>query len=282
LSDLLQARGVHRASRFGSWVVPCFVGACQLLTPYPGGGDPAQALGDQGSGSGIEGDRQDPLVDPAIDSNVVVSSNADEPVLAIPGTAFLVDLNFTAPERNVVGGGIRFPGSDEVQWTFINALVDDNGSMPIQFGYVVAQDVCEDVPNLCHEIVTEQFAVARNTAPGGDVDGDGSPDGEFVVSRPEPVTVVLMCATCDSKSCQDVLPKGKCQQCVQPQVCRDYYDRCLAEGQPNADTTEADLFETFFGTNGVLWTVEAGCAAGQQACEDAQENAASEPDVCEL
>jgi hypothetical protein len=271
---------VLRASSAGSWLVPCFVVGCQLLTPYPGGGDPASAL--SGSGSGIEGQQEDPLIDPAIDSSVAVSSNADEPVLAIPGTAFLVDLNFTAPQRNVVGGGIRFPGSNEVQWTFINALIDDNGSMPIQFGYVVGQEVCDDVPNLCHKIVTEQFAVASNLAPGGDVDGDGKPDGEFVVSGPVEVEVVLMCATCESKSCQDVLPKGRCQQCGQPQVCRDYFERCLDDGKPNADTDEADLFETFFGVEGVLWTVAAGCAAGQKACEDAQERAEEEPDVCEL
>jgi hypothetical protein len=255
-----------------SWVLPCCVMGCQLLTPYPGGGDAAEAIGDAQKGSGIQGDAQDPLVDPDVDSSLSVTSNADEPVLAIPGTAFLVDLNFTAPQRNVVGGGIRFPGSDEVQWTFISALEGDNGSMPIQFGYVVGQDVCDGVPNLCHEIVTEQFAVARNLETG---------DG-FVVSNPEPVTVVLMCATCNSKSCQDVLPKGKCQQCGQPEVCRDYYERCLAEGKPNEDTKEADLFETFFGPSGILWTVAAGCAAGEQACDEAQKDAQSEPDVCEL
>lgn len=276
---------MRRPSRAGSWLVPGLVLGCQLLTPYPGGGDPAKALGETRpeKGPGIEGgDEQDPLLDPAEDSSVSVRSRVEEPVLAIPGTAFLVELDFIAPERNVVGGGIRFPGSDEVQWTFINALVDDDGSIPIQFGYVVAQEVCDDIPNLCHEIVTEQFAVARNIAPGGDVDGDGKPDGEFVVSGPAEVRVVLMCATCDSKSCEELLPPGKCQHCGQPTTCREYYDRCLAEGQPNAGTDEADLFETFFGTGGVLWTVAAGCAAGEKACDEAQQNAQAEPDVCEL
>ena len=271
--------------RSSAWLACCLSLGCQLLTPYPGGGDPAKAIGQKrpDRGPGIDGGvEQDPLVDPAEDASITVVSRAEEPVLAVPGTAFLIDLDFIAPERNVIGGGIRFPGSDEVQWTFISALEDDHGTVPIQFGYVVAQDVCDGVPNLCHEIETEQFAVARNVAPGQDVDGDGRPDGEFVVSKPANVTVVLLCATCDSKSCQQVLPKGKCQQCGQPQVCRDYYDRCLAEGMPNAGTKEADLFETFFGTNGVLWTVATGCAAGERACDDAQKDAEVEPDVCEL
>jgi hypothetical protein len=267
-------------ARSAPWLVPCLALGCQLLTPYPGGGDPAKALG---SGKRLEGgDEREPLVDPAVDPSITLWSLAEEPVLAIPGTAFPVELGFTAPQRNVVGGGIRFPGSDEVQWTFISGVEEEQGPASIQFGYVVAQDVCDDIPNLCHEIETEQFAVARNVAPGQDVDGDGKPDGEFVVSQPERVTVVLICATCDSKSCQQVLPKGKCQQCGQPQVCRDYHDRCLAEGKPNAETKEADLFDTFFGPQGVLWTVATGCAAGEKACEDAQRNAEAEPDVCEL
>lgn len=263
----------------------CLALGCQLLTPYPGGGDPGEALGDKrpAQGPGIEGgNEQEPLVDPAIDPDVTVRSQAEEPVLALPGTAFLVDLAFIAPERNVVGGGIRFPGSDEVQWTFIDSLVDDDGAMPIQFGYVVAKEVCEDIPNLCHELVTEQFAVARNTAPNSDVDGDGEADGEYVVSRPAEVTVVLQCATCESQSCEDLLPPGTCQECTQPPQCRAYYERCLAPGKPNFDTKEADLFETFFGDKGVLWTTATGCVAGEQACNDAQADAETMPDVCEL
>ena len=72
-------------------------------------------------------------------------------------------------------------------------------------GFVVDEQICGQVPNLCHEIKTEQFAVARNTV--GDVDGDGVPDGEFVVSRPVEVTVVLQCSTCESPSCQELLPE---------------------------------------------------------------------------
>lgn len=257
---------------------------CVLLEPYPGGGAPGKALNDERpEGPGIQGGQeQEPLVDPAIDPNISVRSRAPDPVLAIPGSALLVDLEFIAPQRNVVGGGIRFPGSDEVQWTFVGALEGDDGEMPIQFGYVVATEVCQDIPNLCHELETEQFAVSRNLAPDGDVDGDGQPDGEFVVSKPAAVRVVLMCATCESKSCEEVLPAGTCKQCGQPQVCRDYYERCLAEGKPNHGMQEEQLFDTFFGDDGVLWTTASGCAAGEATCEDAQQNAEAMPDVCGL
>ena len=64
-------------------------------------------------------------------------------------------------------------------------------------------------------------------------DGDGTKDGEFVVSPGKEVTVVLQCATCDSQSCQDLLPPDECFFCGQPDICNQYFDRCLAEGQPN-------------------------------------------------
>lgn len=251
-----------------------------MLDPYPGGGNPADALSDNGGGSGSSFDRgeeQEPLFDPAIDSSVTVNSRLKK-VVAIPGSAFTIDLGFVAQNENVVGGGIQFPGSEEVQWTFIEGL-EGMGDGQIQFGYVVAREVCEGIPNLCHPIMTKQFAVARNPG-GGDIDGDGTKDGEYVVSKPDDVLVILQCATCESKSCQELLEPQDCFYCGQPEVCSQYFDRCLAEGKPNAGTDEADLFETFFGEAGVLWSNAGSCASGEKACEDAQSHAEDLPDEC--
>lgn len=257
---------------------------CALLTPYPGGGDPNKALSDSGAGKGGSpfdtGDPQEPLFDPAIDDSVKVVSNVDK-VVAIPGSSFVIDLAFIAENANVVGGGIQFPGSSEIQWTFIDGL-EGLSSGDIRFGYVVDKNVCNGIPNLCHEITTTQFAVARN-AGGGDVDGDGSKDGEFVVSPGKEVKVVLQCSTCDSESCQDLLPAGECFFCGQPDVCVEYFDRCLAEGQPNAmDESEVQLFDTLFGEDGILWSTRDGCVVGEGACSKAQENAETMPDECGL
>jgi hypothetical protein len=250
---------------------------CALLDPYPGGGDPKKVIGDPNNGKFQGGEEQQPLFDPAIDDSVVINSRLQR-VVAIPGSAFTVDLGFIAQNDNVVGGGIQWPGSDEVQWTFIEGL-EGLSEGDIQFGYVVAREVCGQIPNLCHAIETKQFAVARNNG-GGDVDGNGTQDGEFVVSAPEDVTVIVQCATCESQSCQDLLDPADCFYCVQPDVCVDYFDRCLAEGRPNAGTDEADLFETFFGPDGVLWSSMGSCASGEAACEKAQENAETMPDEC--
>lgn len=253
---------------------------CALLTPYPGGGDPGDALAEGGSGSPFDsGKAQDPLFDPAIDNSVSIITNVQK-VIAIPGSAFTIDLSFSAENSNVVGGGIQFPGSDEVQWTFIEGL-EGTQSGDIRFGYVVAKEVCADIPNLCHEIVTTQFAVARNSG-GGDIDGDGTKDGEFVVSPGKEVSVVLQCATCDSPSCQDLLPPEECFFCGQPDVCVEYFDRCLDEGKPNFGMSEADLFDSLFGATGILWSTVSGCSLGEAACENAQQDAEAMPDVCGL
>lgn len=238
---------------------------CTLLEPYPGGKDPAAVLAGSGGGGGTfdQGEGQEPLVDPAEDGSIGVTRNLTK-VVAHPGSAFPIDLDFDAPGMNVVGGGISFPGSDEVQWTFIQGLEGDvTGN--IRFGFVVDEAICGQVPSLCHEIKTQQFAVARNTM--GDVDGDGKDDGDFVVSRPVEVTVVLQCSTCESPSCQELLPEGECQACSQPEVCQAYFDRCLDPAtNPDVTAEDAAFFDGIFGPNGALWTAPSGCVSGEQAC----------------
>lgn len=251
---------------------------CGLLTPYPGGGDPAQLLDrvtNEDGASPIEGGKpQDPLIDPAIDQSVSVVSLEDV-IVAIPGESFLVTLDFVAPNENVVGGGIQFPSSDRVQWTLIDGLLG-NRSGRLQFAYAVPTDLCDDVPSQCHTVDTKQFAVARNTASGKDVDGDGEPDGDFVVSRPDEVAIVLKCASCESNSCVEALPGGTCSSCTQPAECREAYDLCFAPGRPKEGTTEAEQFELFFGANGFAWKSEASCAQAEGFCEAALESARDE------
>lgn len=221
---------------------------CSLLLPYPGGGDPVEVfLPDNAPGFP---DPQDPLIDPQTDLSVQADSLIDVGV-AIPGSAFPIHLSFDAPNLNVVGGGIRFPGSDEVQWTFIEG-VSGLEAGELRFGYVLADDACDEVANLCHEILTEQFAVSQV-------------DGEFLISRPVEVRVVLQCATCESQSCVELLPADECKTCTQPQACVDVYEMCFAPGMPGED--QAETFETFLGEDGALWSSAGTCAQGQALCE---------------
>lgn len=238
---------------------------CTLLEAYPGGEDPAKILsGSVGEGTFDEGDLQEPLVDPAIDPSISVTRNLTQ-VLAHPGDAFPIDLSFDARQMNVVGGGIQFPGSNEVQWTFIEGLKGQSLG-DIRFGFVVEKEICADIPNLCHELKTKQFAVAENVG-GADVDGDGTKDGSFVVSKPVDVTIILVCATCESPSCRELLADGECQQCGQASECTEYFDTCLDPTiYPEVTNEDVALFNGIFGAEGVLWSTRDGCALGEDLC----------------
>jgi len=251
---------------------------CALLTPYPGSGDPAELLAasitEDGLSPFLDGEAQATLVNPAIDRSITVLAEKD-PVVAIPGDAFTIALNYSAQNSNVIGGGIQFPDSDRVQWTLIQGIEgEDRGR--IEFAYAVPSDICSQVPSLCHELETKQFAVARNVTPGGDVDEDGMSDGEFVVSVPDEVTVVLRCATCESRSCVEALPGGECLSCPQPLDCAAAYDICFAPERPKYGTNEAVQFEAFFGVDGVAWKSVASCLRGEDLCRSALDSAERE------
>jgi hypothetical protein len=224
---------------------------CTLLHPYPGDGDPREALVDH-QGSGLP-DPEQPLLDPPTDPDVSVLNNLEDVVVALPGGTIPVSLDFQAPARNVLGGGIRFEGTQEIQWTILERVRGEQ-SGDVEFGYVVAKDACEDLANLCHEIAAEEFVVTDR-------------GGEIHVSAPLPVTIVLQCATCDSQSCLESLPAGACQQCVQPEACKELYLACYGPGAPNEGTSDADVFEQFLGEDGSLWKSEQTCFEGAGLCE---------------
>jgi hypothetical protein len=224
--------------------------SCGLLLPYPGGGDPAAAFTLEDSG--VE-DEQEPLFDPPTDASINVINNLEDIVVAVPGGAFPISLNFQAPNQNVVGGGIRFAGSDEVQWTLLNSVMGQ-ATGDVAFSYVVSPSACDDVANLCHEVSADQFVIT-------DV------GGEFNVSEPIAVTVVLQCATCTSTSCIEILPPGSCQECSQPDSCQDLYDACYGPGAPFEGTSEEKVFKQFLGLQGSLWKGAETCVEGEALCD---------------
>lgn len=223
---------------------------CGLLLPYPGGGDPLDAF--ERDDSGIP-NAEDPLLDPPTDDSVSVINNLDDIAVALAGASFPVSLNFQAPDRNVVGGGIRFEGSDEIQWTLISKIMGEQTG-DVEFVYVVSAEACADVANLCHEVSAEEFVITQRGA-------------EFYVSKPIEISVVLQCATCTSTSCVDVLPPGSCQECGQPDACSMLFDDCYGPGAPWEGTSEANVFEQFLGPDGSMWKGQHTCAEGEALCE---------------
>ena len=247
---------------------------CGLLTPYPGGEDPGAVLGGSSGAGGRSpfdtGMPQEPLIDPAEDATINVVP-AKDLIVANEGQAFTVELGFTAAKSNVVGGGIQFDGEPEIQWTFIEGLEGMPGGV-IRFGYVVETGTCERIGNLCREVGTKQFAVGAN-ADNADVDGDGEPDGDFVVSPPKDVRIILRCASCDSPSCIELLEETPeaCIYCEQPALCGEVFEMCFAPGAPLEDSDEAASFDQLLGPDGIAWKNAVTCADGENLCMDALE-----------
>ena len=237
-----------RAKQFLA-VIPTLVMGCGLLVPYPGGGDAIEAF--TLAGSGIP-NAEDPLVDPPTDETISVINNLEDVAVALPGASFPVSLNFQAPDRNVVGGGIRFEGSEEIQWTLLNKVQGEQTG-DVEFTYVVDSAACNDLSSLCHEIKAEEFVISER-------------NNEFHVSRPIDIDIVLQCATCDSTSCVEVLPPGTCMECAQPTACQDLYDACYGEGAPFEDSPEAAVYEQFLGLNGSMWRGATTCVEGEALC----------------
>ena len=202
--------------------------------------------------SGFAGS-EEPLLDPPTDTSVKAVNNLEDVVVGVPGSSFPISLDFVADAPNVVGGGIRFEGSDEVQWTLLeNVMGQTSGTL--DFAYVVDSAACDDLSNLCHQIPAEEFVITQDGA-------------EFKISDPVSVTLVLQCATCDSTSCVEIVPVGACVECPKPMACDSLFNRCFGPGAPYEGTTEANVFEQFFGERGALWRSKQTCAEGEAICE---------------
>ena len=255
---------------------------CGLLQPYPGDTDPRDLFSelgqDGGPGGGVDPSRgtpgqqqppPDPLVDPDTDDSIRAET-PNEVVVANPGEAMLLKVEFQALNRNVLGAGIRFEGSDEVQWTLIASLEGEQAGT-IEFAYSLPDGLCDDVPNLCHELRAELFAVGRRASDGAFVVSPPARpyDGKDMQDRPiyveengaprEDIRVVLRCASCDSDTCRDLLG-AECSQCAQPQECAEVFDLCFGPGRPKEDATgEKDIFNASYGPDGLIWRVPGIC-----------------------
>lgn len=229
--------------------------ACQFLEEYPGASSSIEAQLDQDfqqEGLGpIDGAKMTPLVDPPTDGNVVVRNLLEAKESVLPGYPFNISLEFLSYAPNVVGGGIRLPGSDEVQWTFLYETPQTSGAF--EFSFVLGPEACQNIPPLCHEFVTEQFAITQT-------------NGVFAISRAVKVPVVLQCASCQSVSCINLLEAGTCRACGQPDECAAYWDRCFARGKPEENSDVAPFFDLFMGRDGSLWSTSETCAQGKSIC----------------
>lgn len=130
------------------------------------------------------------LVDPEIDDSIVLPpAVTDDPVAINPGEVVQVQIAFEAPEGNVVAAGIRFGDDGPIRQIELPEAEDQTAGT-LSFDMQIPADICDDLANICHEIICNEFAV---TSAGK-------------ISRANVVQMGVVCGNgCDEPTCQELL-----------------------------------------------------------------------------
>jgi len=130
------------------------------------------------------------LVDPdtmEVDATVTVATSSGTMPIN-PGAQINGQIEFTAPNGNVVAAGMRFGDSGPVSVVPITgALGQTSGTLSMPFS--IDASVCNDLSSICHDIKCYEFAI---TAAGE-------------ISQANIRDVALMCGNCDEPSCVDLI-----------------------------------------------------------------------------
>ena len=133
------------------------------------------------------------VTDPGTDTTIEIPGGSATPppggVMATqPGDMMNIAIPFSAPNGNVVAGGIRFGTSGPVNVVPIaGAQGQTSGSLQFQVG--IPASVCGNLSSICHNIICYEFAV---TDAG-------------TISRANINSIALQCGQCDEPSCQQLL-----------------------------------------------------------------------------
>jgi hypothetical protein len=185
------------------WVGVCLgLGICISCIKAGGGGGRRSASNDAGSNgppgnntptltaglaeatltAGIAIPNEGPeLVEPPIDESITLMEPAasSEPQPIEPGQVITVEIPFEAPNGNVVAAGIRFGDEGPIRQIQIPEAEGETSNV-LNFQFEVPADICDDLADICHDIVCYEFAVtdvgeisAANIMQLGLVCGDG-------------------------------------------------------------------------------------------------------------
>jgi hypothetical protein len=130
------------------------------------------------------------LIDPEVDETVVIPpAVTDDPVAINPGQVVQVQIEFEAPEGNVVAAGVRFGDEGPIRQI---ELPDAEGQTAgtLTFDMQIPADICDDAAQICHDIICNEFAITSA--------------GE--ISRANVVQMGVVCSNaCDEPTCQELL-----------------------------------------------------------------------------
>lgn len=131
------------------------------------------------------------LVDPdtmEIDNSVTINGGGGGVMPINTGAQSNGQISFTAPNGNVVGGGMRFGDSGPVNIVPVSgALGQTSGTLSLPFS--VSAATCDNLSQVCHDIKCYEFAVTA--------------DGKITQANLR--DVALMCGGCDEPSCASLI-----------------------------------------------------------------------------
>ena len=123
-----------------------------------------------------------------VDSSISIDPGMTGTMPINTGTQLNGQISFTAPNANVVAGGMRFGDSGPVNVVPVNgAQGQTNGTLSLPFS--LSANTCNNLSQICHDIKCYEFAVTA--------------DGK--ISQANIRDVALMCGACDEPSCQSLI-----------------------------------------------------------------------------
>ncbi len=135
--------------------------------------------------------------DVEVDNSVTIGTSTGTMPIT-PGGTINGQINFNAPNGNVVAGGMRFGNSGLINVTPINgAQGNTSGTLNVPFS--VSASTCANLSQVCHDIKCYEFAITA--------------DGK--ISKANIRDVALICGNCDEPSCASLInppcPPGPCE-----------------------------------------------------------------------
>lgn len=123
-----------------------------------------------------------------VDNTIVIDPGAGGTMPINTGTTLNGQITFSAPNGNVVAGGMRFGNSGPVNVVPVSgAQGQTNGTLNLPF--TISASTCADLASICHDIKCYEFAITA--------------DGK--ISQANIRDVALMCGGCDEPSCASLI-----------------------------------------------------------------------------
>jgi len=187
----------------------------------------------------------EPLDNPGTDNSVSLTESNSSEITKVPAGSskkLAISIPFSAPNGNVVAGGIRFGQNGPIRTVnFPDAA--GVGAATLDFDAGIPAGICDDLSDICHDIKCYEFAVTDSGK----------------ISQSDVASLALMCGNCDEPSCQSLMDPEECEEEPEPEPTPTVSASCsdaMAAQQSACDSWPAscdhccdNLFDCMIATN---------------------------------